>query len=227
MRSLAWFCIFCGIVLSVSCGDDDDDALTPRPEGYFRIALPEKKYVVYNAECPFSFEIPDYAHVYHSAAPMAEPCWRDLFFAPFKATVYISYKEITNDTLLEALVNQSWQLTEAHSQVASGLRDSLILRPDAHVYGDIQSLAGNAATQVQFYLTDSTKHFLRGSLYFYCAPNKDSIAPVLDFVKKDIYHLAYTLQWNDRPLPVDEKRAVYTAGDSVIPVDHKTPGNKK
>ncbi|CAN5218537.1 gliding motility lipoprotein GldD [soil metagenome] len=193
------------LIISLLLGcDDNDNPGIPKPRGYFRINLPEKKYSLYNAECPFSFEIPDYAKMYHSAAPNAEPCWRDLYFGPFHATLYISYKEITNDTMLAKLINESWQLTEAHSQVAGGMLDSAILRPADHVFGSVQTLTGNAATQMQFYLTDSTKHFIRASLYFYAPPNKDSLAPVMDFIRKDIYHIVETLKWNNNALP-DEK----------------------
>lgn len=187
----------------VSC-DDDDSVGIPKPRGYFRISFPEKKYVMYDADCPFSFEIPDYAKMYHSAAPNASPCWRDLYFGRFHATLYISYNEINNDTILEKLINESWALTEAHNQVANSMQDSSILRPKDHVFGSVQSLGGNAATPMQFYLTDSTKHFIRASLYFYSPPNKDSIAPVLDYIRKDIYHLVQTLRWKDTPLPDDK-----------------------
>jgi gliding motility-associated lipoprotein GldD len=200
-----YFLLFGIFSLALFSCDDDDSVGLPKPRGYFRIALPEKKYVEYDAECPFAFEIPDYAKMFHSAAPSAEPCWRDLYFGKYHATLYISYKEIDNDSILEKLINESWQLTEAHSQVASGLTDSTILRPKDHVYGAVQSLGGNAATQVQFYLTDSVKHFIRGSLYFYSPPNKDSIAPVLEYIKKDIYHIAWTLKWTDDPLPTKEQ----------------------
>ena len=191
------------ISMFISCADDDSLGI-PKPRGYFRINLPEKKYVQYDADCPFAFEIPDYAKMYNSAAPNASPCWRDLYFGQFHATLYISYNEINNDTILEKLINESWALTEAHSQIANGMRDSTILRPKDNVFGSVQLLSGNAATQVQFYLTDSTKHFLRASLYFYSSPNKDSIAPVLEYIKKDIFHIVETVKWKDTPLPDDK-----------------------
>lgn len=192
--------------LFTSCEDNDNMGI-PKPRGYFRINLPEKKYVQYDADCPFAFEIPDYAKMYHSAAPNASPCWRDLYFGQFHATLYISYNEINNDTILGKLINESWELTQAHSQVAGGMRDSSILRPKDNVFGSVQMLSGNAATQVQFYLTDSTKHFIRASLYFYSPPNKDSIAPVLDYIRKDIFHIVETLKWKDTPLPDDKANA--------------------
>lgn len=209
------------LVLVFAGCDDDDNTGTPRPRGYLRLALPEKKYVQYNEECPFTFEMPDYAKMYHSAAPNAEPCWRDLYFVPFKATLYLSYKDITNDTMIRDLINQSWELVDAHNQMAGGMRDSAILRPNAHVYGSVQSLSGNAATQVMFYLTDSTKHFIRGSLYFYATPNKDSIAPVLDFLKKDIYHIAETMQWKDGSAPAPAASAEKKSSDRELTPEEK------
>ncbi|MDQ3109981.1 MAG: gliding motility lipoprotein GldD [Bacteroidota bacterium] len=202
--------------LFVSCDDDDGSMGVPRPRGYFRISMPEKKYQQYDGDCPFSFEIPDYARMYNSAAPKAAPCWRDLHFGKFKATLYISYNEITNDTILAQLINESWALTEAHSQVANGFRDSSIIRPKDKVYGSVQLLSGNAATQVQFYLTDSTDHFIRASLYFYSPPNKDSIAPVLDYIRKDIFHIVETLKWKNTPLP-DDKAPKYPAPPASAP----------
>jgi gliding motility-associated lipoprotein GldD len=184
------------VLLLASCDEDSSDT-TPRPRGYFRIALPAKNYAAYDAECPYRFEIPEYAQTYMSAAPNAAPCWRDIYFKPFRATLYISYTPITNDTMLGELINQSWELVEAHNKMSMGVRDSAIIRNDAKVYGNVITLSGNAATMAQFYLTDSTNHFLHGSLYFYASPNKDSIAPVLNYLKQDIVHIAQTLQWKN------------------------------
>lgn len=175
---------------------EPDAVYTPRPRGYFRIALPEKKYALYNDSTPYSLEIPDYAKMYKSSAPDAPDSWKDLYFGKFKATLYISYHEITSDSLFAQLVNQSWELTEAHHQMSQAMRDSLILRPEDRVFGTVIELGGSAASLVQFYLTDSVKHFVRGSLYFYAVPNKDSLKPVLDFIKEDVYHIAHTLKWN-------------------------------
>lgn len=196
---------FLGILMAalISC-DDEDNLGIPKPRGYFRIAMPAKNYVLFQEKCPFSFEIPNYAKMYLSAAPNAEPYWRDLSFGKFNATLYISYKEITNDSILGKLINESWKLTEAHTQMANGMRDSSILRVTDKVFGSVQLLTGNAATPVQFYLTDSTKHFIRASLYFYAQPNKDSIQPVLEYIKKDIFRIVETLKWNNAKGPKNE-----------------------
>ena len=175
-----------------------DQVYTPRPRGYFRIDLPEKNYVLFSdSTTPYTMEIPDYARMYKSSAPNAPETWKDLYFGEFKATVYLSYHEITSDSLFAELINQSWELTEAHHEMSQALRDSIILRPEDHVYGTVIELGGNAASLVQFYLTDSAKNFIRGSLYFYAVPNKDSLQPVVDYIKQDVYHMAQTLKWTD------------------------------
>jgi gliding motility-associated lipoprotein GldD len=186
------------------CDDDDDEVQTPRPRGYFRIALPAKKWVSYDAECPYTFEMPDYARVVPSMANNPEPCWRDVQMDRFGATIYLSYKEITSDTLLEQLINTSWQLTEKHRSKAQGRKEMEVMRPEDKVYGTVVDVGATAATAIQFYLTDSTKHFIRGSLYFMAVPNKDSLKPVLDFIRQDVEHLTQTLKWKTGA-PVKEK----------------------
>lgn len=179
---------------------EPDVVYTPRPRGYFRIGLPEKKYVQFDSVgVPYTMEIPDYSHMYRSSAPQAPSTWRDLYFGGFKATLYLSYHEITSDSLFRQLINQSWELTEAHHEMSQAMKDSLILRPEDRVFGTVIELGGNAASLLQFYLTDSTKNFVRGSLYFYAVPNKDSLQPVLNYIKQDVFHLVKTLKWKETP----------------------------
>ena len=52
-----------------------------------------------------------------------------------------------------------------------------------------------AASHAQFYLTDSTRHFLTGALYFNTKPNFDSLYPAIHYVRKDIRRIMETLRW--------------------------------
>ena len=61
--------------------------------------------------------------------------------------------------------------------------------PEHKVYGILYDIKGDAASPIQFMLTDSVHHVLRGALYFDAVPNKDSIAPVLNYVRKDIIRM--------------------------------------
>ncbi|MFN8715168.1 MAG: gliding motility lipoprotein GldD [Bacteroidota bacterium] len=199
------------------CDDDDDEVQIPKPRGYYRIALPEKKYVMYDAECPYTFEMPDYAKVMRSGMRNPEPCWRDVQMDRFGATIYLSYKEITHDSILKQLINTSWELTEKHRSKAQGRKELEIFRPEDHVYGTLVDVGATAATAIQFYLTDSVKHFVRGSLYFMAVPNKDSLKPVLDFIRKDVEHLTQTLKWKSETAPGVNQSAQRKTTAAIVP----------
>lgn len=205
MKTVFGFLVITATLLLSSC--TEEEVYTPRPRGYYRISLPEKKYVEWKGDCPFTMEIPEYSKMYKSSAPNAPDCWKDLFFGKFNATVYMSYNEITSDSIFAELINQSWELTEAHHEMSQAFQDSIILRPEDGVYGTVIVLGGNAASLVQFYLTDSVKNFVRGSLYFYATPNKDSLQPVVNYIKQDVFHLVQTLKWTS-PATAADKRAM-------------------
>lgn len=181
--------------LFVSCEDEDDKVYSPKPRGYFRIDLPEKNYRLYDSICPYSFEIPVYARMANDKHMGAEPCWLNIEFPKFRATIHLSYKAVTND--LDTFLTDSRNFAIKHQIKATGLDETAIIRDSAKVYGLIYDIAGNTASSVQFYLTDSTKHFLRGALYFNSVPNIDSLKIIIDFIRKDILHLVKTCKWRD------------------------------
>ncbi len=82
-----------------------------------------------------------------------------------------------------------------HITKADAINEQVISNRENKVYGILYDLKGNTASAVQFYVTDSIKHYLRGSLYFATEPNPDSLAPVIDFFREDIIHLIETLKW--------------------------------
>lgn len=182
--------VFSSMMLFSSC----DEEFTPRPRGFFRLTMPEKKY--YQAEtfsCPFSFQIPDYAVTVLDSAMHSEPCWINVVFEKFNATLYLSYKPVNKN--LEKLMEDNRQFTMKHMHVASGIKEENIFNPEEKVYGVIERVKGNAASPLQFFVTDSVKNFLRGSLYFYAIPQSDSIAPALDFLSEDIDRIITTFKW--------------------------------
>lgn len=178
------------VIALASCNQD----YTPKPRGYIRIDLPQKEYALIETPCPYSFEMATYSKFIPDTRPESESCWFDIEYPQFKAKLYFSYKEI--DGNLAAFLEDSRELTNKHISKASGIDETLILKDDTHVYGTLYTVEGSrAASPLQFHLTDSTKHFLRGALYFNVVPNNDSLAPVIDFLKEDVMHLIETLQW--------------------------------
>lgn len=180
-------------LLLATCGNDDD-VFTPKPYTYFRIDFPEKKYSVFRDSCPFEFEFPsNYAIVLPDTNANAEPCWKNIIFPKFAAQLHLSYKPVKGN--LNTFLEDSWFLATRHQLKASAMSETPVKRDSAKVYGLLFEIEGNAASSLQFYATDSTNHFLRGSLYFFSRTNYDSLSPVIDFLKKDVERMIATLMW--------------------------------
>lgn len=171
-----------------------NEQYTPRPRGYFRIDLPEHEYASLDSSFPYAFAYPVYAQLNPDPFAPEEPYWLNVDFPDFKGRIHLSYKAIDGN-LLEYL-EDSRQFVMKHIPKASSINDSLIYDPDKKVYGLIYHIEGmGAASPCQFFITDSVQHFIRGALYFDVVPNNDSLAPVIDFIRKDIDHLLETFEW--------------------------------
>lgn len=169
------------------------NASTPKPRGYFRIEFPEHEYCAFDTTFPYKFEYPVYAKVVPDVERNAEPYWINLSFPQYKAKVHMSYKRVSGN--LSAIEEDSRQLAYKHTIKADAINERVFNNPEKNVYGILYEIKGDAASAVQFYVTDSTANFVRGSLYFNAIPNKDSLAPVVDFVKKDIIRLMESFEW--------------------------------
>jgi len=123
--------------------------------------------------------------------------WLDIVYPSILSTVQFTYKPVDNN--LKALVRDAQQLAYKHTVKASGMRERFFEYKDKKVYGLYYELSGASATTTQFYATDSTEHFLRGVLYHYSPPNADSLAPVTQFMRKEILKMISTLNWTDAP----------------------------
>ena len=173
---------------------------TPKPKGYFKLDLPEHKYQTYSSnECPFGFEFPTYAVVIkdsiYNKGEDEGPCWLNIGFPNFNGQIHLSYKAM-EDIPIGELLEDMHQLTSKHIPRASSITETP-LKNSHQVHGLLYEVGGEAASSVQFYLTDSTQHFVRCALYFYSTPNADSIEPVLKFIKEDILHMIDTWQWKE------------------------------
>lgn len=164
----------------------------PKPRGHFRIDFPEKIYTTFDSTCPFTFEYPVYGII--AAEPGAgEPCWFNIEFPVYRGKIHLSYKEVNGNIGL--LVEDAHKLAYKHTVKAESIEENYWENNEKNVFGTVYIIQGNAASSIQFYLTDSTSHYLRGSLYFDTQPDKDSLAPVIDFFREDVIHLVETLEW--------------------------------
>jgi gliding motility-associated lipoprotein GldD len=171
-----------------------EEEYVPKPHGYFRIALPEKSYRQYDSSCPLSFEIPQYSRIELFREHMSEDsCWFNIYYPQLKARVHCTYVPVGSN--FNNLIRDAYGFAAKHEIKASALRRTMVDDTTRKVFGIIYDIEGEAASPLQFFLTDSTSHFFRGSLYFFNAPNPDSVAPVLAFLREDLLHMAETLQW--------------------------------
>lgn len=169
---------------------------SPRPRGYFRIALPEREYRLFDSVFPYSFQLPVYSRLVPDTHDMAEPYWANIIFPAYKGTIHLSYKPVTSYADLVRYFDDARKFTQHHIPKATAIREELILYDDNKVYGLLYQIRGReAASPVQFYVTDSVRHFLRGALYFEVTPNTDSLAPVISFIEDDIRYMIESLRW--------------------------------
>ena len=190
-RGLAggWIVFLALLVLATSC----KESYTPKPAGYLRIDYPEKSYRLYDEQEFYQFEIPEYALIEQDPGSGAEQGWINVSVPQLNGKIHLSYKAV--DGQLNALITDSRELVYKHTVKAQGIEETPFIQRDQRRYGMIYDLKGEVASAVQFFVTDSSDHFLRGSLYFNSRPNRDSLNPVIEFLREDILHLIETTRW--------------------------------
>ena len=207
---------FIFLMLLIACNSN----YTSKKKGYFKIDLPEHQYTQFkDSSFPYSFEYPVYAKIiqdtsYFDSTP-ENNYWINVDFPTFNARIFLSYKIVGGKALykikqpngiykdsfginkFDLMVNDAFNLTNKNDVIASSITDSLISTSNG-IHGIYFKVGGNAATSKQFFLSDTTQHFIRGALYFDSTPNADSLRPVQDFLQKDIEHLINTFKWSDK-----------------------------
>ncbi len=178
--------------LFFACNSHD---YSPKPRGFHRVVFPEHSYHTPKTGCPFSFEIPIYSILTTDENRNAMPCWKNLDFPQFNARLHLSYFNIGPHSTLEQLTEDARTFVFKHTTMASAIEQKDIFIKEQNIYGLEYEIQGNTASNYQFFISDKSKHYLRGALYFNEKPHLDSIQPVLDFVKKDIRHLINSTKW--------------------------------
>ena len=160
----------------------------PKPKAFLRLSYNTSDYTETKNDCPYSFEISSEANVNYD-----KRCWATIQYPKLKATVNITYRPVENN--LKELLRESEKLTYNHAIKADGISTQPYENVKNKKYGALSEVSGNAASPLQFHVTDSSHHFITGALYFKVQPNYDSILPAVKFIEKDIKHLMETLTW--------------------------------
>ena len=176
------------LLLVMGCSADP----VPKPRGYFRIDLPEQAYRPWTDSTTLSAEIPVYAKMgIRSSKDQAR--WFDMRFRGQRATVHLTWSPVNND--LQAMIEDAHTFKRTHQAKAAKINSERILNDSARVIGTMFDIEGDVASPFVFYVTDSTKNFLYGTLYFDNRPNADSLAPVTQRLRADLRHMLTTLRW--------------------------------
>jgi gliding motility-associated lipoprotein GldD len=175
---------------------------TPKPTGYYAIKFPIKTYQIFNQPgYPYSFEFPAYANVVKDSTffgtTTENPWWININFPEFGGRIYMSYKKVgVGRNNIDTLIKDAYTLTGKHSSKAYSIEDSLVNTVNG-IHGVFFSVGGDVATANQFFLTDTSKNFIRGALYFDATPNADSLKIVNQFLLEDMKHLIKTFKWKN------------------------------
>ncbi len=176
------------LFLLASCGEEEGDYY-PKPRGYMRLDFPERTYEIFNPDsCPYQFEIPEYFSIIDKSN-----CNKDIIMERFNATMFLTYLPIDTNLLMN--IEYSRKLVYDHSIKADAIEEIPLVDPRRRAYGLKYNIKGDAASPYQFYVTDSTNHFLRGALYFNVKPNYDSIRTSLEYITEDIDNILETIHW--------------------------------
>lgn len=182
------------IIGCVSCGNEP----IPKPKAFLRLEYPAHQYTQVKTQLPFTFQknmfAKDISNIKISNDNKTYGI--DITYPSLKGTIYITYKKIIENNVTPYLLDAQ-NLTQKHSQKADEIIEQPYIDTANKVYGMFYEVGGNAASQSQFYVTDSVNHFVTGSLYFYAKPNYDSILPAAHYLKKDIQHIMETIRWKN------------------------------
>lgn len=164
-----------------------EEYVLPKPKAMLRLE--------YSRPTSALITMGDFSFEYNQSAKLIDqrPHSLTLAYPEMKASIFINYKKI--DGNLEKLTADAQRLSFEHAAKADDIRPREYVNTDENVYGAFFEVVGDAASQAQFYATDSTEHFLTGALYFASKPNYDSIYPATVYLQQDIAHIMETLRW--------------------------------
>lgn len=167
----------------------------PKPKGYNRLMLPEPAYQLSPDTLPYQFEYSTHAKFLRDTSWVSDKHWVEIYYPELKATIHVTYKRVNrNQKLLKEFLDDAYVLTAKHQIKAYAIDESIVKTPDGKT-AVIAELDGEVPSQFQFTMTDSSRHFIRGALYFNVRVQNDSLQPAIEYMKKDVMHLVNTLRW--------------------------------
>jgi gliding motility-associated lipoprotein GldD len=181
------------ILIMSSCTRDH----VPKPLGFNRLNLPDPVYRPLPDTLPYSFEYSQHARLLPDTSSIRENYWIEIYYPIMRANIHVTYKALhNNERLLREYMNDAYLLTSKH-QVKAYAINELISKTPSGKTAVIAELEGEVPSQFQVTITDSTQNFLRAALYFNTRIANDSLAPAIEYMKKDMMHLINSLEWRN------------------------------
>ncbi|MDR2774653.1 MAG: gliding motility protein GldD [Tannerella sp.] len=178
--------------ISLSCKKSH----TPKPKGYLRIEIPAAQYLAFDTDkLPCGFNISTQTTV-EMPSKDSSLNWLNIDYYSLKAKIYCSYRPITPQSL-HVCDDECRRLIERTVKNADAINERFYENRERHIYATLFLIEGESASPIQFMLTDSVSGFFRGALYYTYGSNADSLAPVTEYIKKDIIELIQSFYWKE------------------------------
>jgi gliding motility-associated lipoprotein GldD len=185
--------LFFVVLFASACTKD----YQPKPKGYNRLVLPKQEYQTSPDSLPYAFEYSKHARLLRDSSWVSERYWIEIYYPELKANLHITYKKLNHkDDFLKELLNDAYKLTSKQQIKASAIDEIITVTPSGKT-AVIAEIAGEVPSQFQFTMTDSSRNFLRGALYFNTKVQNDSLAPAIDFMKKETLHFINSVEWKN------------------------------
>lgn len=178
------------LLLPVLWASSCKEEILPKPKAQLRLEYAPSTYESFDPDCPFGFE-----RAIEAKISTDSRCWVNIEYPRLRAAISMTYRPVENN--LQELLQEAEKLTFNHAIKADGISSRPYANADKRVYGSVFEVTGNAASPIQFHVTDSTAHFITAAVYFNVQPNYDSIKPAIEFLQKDIVHLIESLEWKE------------------------------
>lgn len=182
---IKFFSFGLAMMFLASCSEE----ARPKPKGELRLEYPVAKYQPFSSPCHFAFEHSAFSKI----GEAKNPCWYNLYYPDMKANIFITYFPIKNDFTLH--IKEVEKMVYEHTIRASAIETKSFAYPEKKVFGNFYELKGQSASNIQIYITDSTRHFVTANLYFKTRPKPDSLQPAVDYIKEDLMHLIESFNW--------------------------------
>jgi gliding motility-associated lipoprotein GldD len=166
----------------------------PKPLASPRIDYPSEQYRHYDKTgSPVRFEYPSYGEL--TDQHQENKNWMNLRFERYSATLYLSFSNVPASKI-QIQIEEKEKMVNEQAPPASVVRKETFESADHQIVGYFYLTDGNAASPVQFLLSDQMGKLFQGSLLFDMATESDSMETVVEGLTRDIRHLVETFRFN-------------------------------